>query len=741
MAQAFLHQPIRLMTVWSIVLNVSCLEVHAFDLQSKRLVIPKVSQAPQLDGDLDNDPTWNSAVLIDDLHQISPNEYTQPSEKTEFYLMYDEDNLYFGAKVYYKNTDDITAQVLRQGDRIFDDDRVTLVLDPFGQRRSGVALSVNANGVRQDGIFVGVSEFNRDWDGIWDAHTRFTGYGWSTEVVIPYKTLSFDPQVDTWGVNPWRDYQKNQEVIGWSSLNRSMDPGSTGMMSGIKGIRQGMGLDIVPSISSVNIKNYSPADSEFNIEPSVDLFYKITPSLSAALTVNTDFSATEIDDRQVNLDRFSLFFPEKREFFLRDLDIFEFANIGAEDDWSSFGAAERQNARPFFSRSVGLSATGDPVDLSVGGKLSGRVGDLDVGALAIHQDKFNDVDATDLLVARASYNVLDESNVGFVYTNGDPQSNLDNQVFGVDFRYRNTRLGANRLIEAQTWYQQSDTEGINDDQAAFGIKLAMPNSEGIYLVGQYQEVQANFDPAMGFVSRRGVRLRRGVSGYTWQFTDGALRTLNTSLDVREWRYIDIGNIQTADYNVRLLNLENENGDEFYFYATHRKAGLRDINDQPFANFGVILAVAEYDWSSYVIGFETSARREFSVELAYFDGEYYSGDRRQVEGEFIWRPSPHFKLASSYVYTDIDLPEGQFTTRLIDTKFEWAFSSTLSWVNLVQYDNVSENLGFNSRLHWVPRAGNDVLLVYNHNAQDTDKDNNFQSVQSQFTLKVSYTFRF
>ena len=189
------------------------------------------------------------------------------------------------------------------------------------------------------------------------------------------------------------------------------------------------------------------------------MFYKLTPSLNASLTLNTDFSATEVDDRQVNLTRFGLFFPEQRDFFLQDADIFEFGRIGQRSMDSPFARPLEENALPFFSRRIGLSATGEPVDLEGGGKLSGRAGRWTIGTLAIRQDEFENVEPADLFVGRVAANVLAESAVGLIVTDGDPLSNLDNSVAGVDFRYQNTRLPNGRTLESEAWYQQSSTEG------------------------------------------------------------------------------------------------------------------------------------------------------------------------------------------------------------------------------------------------------------------------------------------
>ena len=272
----------------------------------------------------------------------------------------------------------------------------------------------NPNGLRQEGLFQNISEEQWNWEGIWYTASTVDERGWITEIAIPFKTLSFDPSNDTWGINFRRAIARRDERTGWVSRNRNSDPSTSGTVVGLTGLEQGVGLDIVPSLSVSERRPFDGSASTTDTDPSLDVFYKITPSLTGALTINTDFSATEVDDRQVNLTRFGLFFPEKRDFFLQDADIFEFGGLEA-------------NGRPFFSRRIGLSEEGTPIDLEVGGKLTGRVGRWNIGALSVRQDDTVTaagaaVAPDNATVARASANLLEESNVGMIVTEGNPGS-------------------------------------------------------------------------------------------------------------------------------------------------------------------------------------------------------------------------------------------------------------------------------------------------------------------------------
>ena len=346
----------------------------------------RTTTPPVIDGKLD-DAAWATAALVDNLHQTSPIEYAVPEERSEIYLLYDDETLYVGARLYDPEPDKITANNLRQADNVGQDDRFYITIDPFNTRRSGYFFGLNPNGVRADGLYQNVTDFYGAWDSIFFAEAgRFEG-GWIAEFAIPLKSISFDPHTDTWGLNFSRGVVRKNENIAWVSRNRAYNPAVSGLAVGFEGLDP-RGLDVVTS-ASLRETRIAGGDTDSDFEPSLDLVYKITPLLNGSLTFNTDFSATEVDDRQVNLTRFGLFFPEKRDFFLREADIFEFGRIGAQQDNISVTQPSRENGRPFFSRRIGLSGTGQIVDLDYGAKVSGRVGNWDIGALSIRQGEYD----------------------------------------------------------------------------------------------------------------------------------------------------------------------------------------------------------------------------------------------------------------------------------------------------------------------------------------------------------------
>jgi hypothetical protein len=731
------------------------------DPGQKTVQIARTAARPVIDGALD-DAAWANAARIDNFHQVNPVEYAEPSERTEIYLLYDDDALYVAARI-FTPPGEITANVMRQGASITQEDSLFVTLDPFNTQRGGYFFGLNAHGVRFDGLYRNVSEYYSDWDSIWDAAAqRFDG-GWTAEYEIPFKSLSFDPNSDTWGLNFSRSLETRNEDMAWVSRNRRWDPSSAGIMTGLAGLDQGIGLDAVPSASLTNrrvLRTDDPATpavepeldtSEDDFEPSLDLFYKLTPQMNASLTFNTDFSATEVDDRQVNLTRFGLFFPEKRDFFLREADIFEFGRIGASDGTGALSNAERQNARPFFSRRIGLGELGEPVDLNYGGKISGRAGRFEVGALSIRQDEnpLAAVDDTTLSVVRAKAGIGSESTLGAVFTNGDPLNPRDNSLAGFDALYRNSRLPGGRTIEAGVWYQSTETEWFLDEapnplepdgaDSAAGFGISVPSNNKFRGAFSTRRVEANFYPALGFTSRTDVRDYAGQIAYTHRPASGWWQSLFFNLDGQRIEGLN-GRLQSQQIGLTPIQMHNRTNDMLYIRSNFEK----EVLDVPFEiRPGTIIPVGEYSFDDHGIEWGFSAHRRLSGRLARTDGGFYNGTRVRTFGNFTWTPSPRFRTGVGFNIQEIDLPvdNGKFTTRIVNTNFDIVFSSRLSWTNLIQYDNVSEVLGLNLRLNWIPEAGRDFYFVINHNLQDFDEDNRFHSLAADVVAKASYTFRF
>jgi hypothetical protein len=569
----------------------------------KSFIAGKASQVPTIDGVVD-DAEWQDAATIEDFHQLLPVEFAPPAERTTVKVMYDSDALYVGALLFNQDPGRISARVLKQGDALLADDRFSVVVDTFHDRRNGYLFMVNPNGVRRQGLFQNTTNLNFDWKGIWQTRARRTDFGWSAELRIPLKTVAFDPATDDWGINFEREIPGRNTSSGWSSRNSQVNPGSAGVVRGLSGLSQGLGLDVVTSANGSRRKRSEDPDDEWSVEPSLDVFYRPTPTLTAALTVNTDFSATDVDDREVNLTRFSLFFPERRGFFLEGADFFEFARLDASNDEdSAIPDSSRQNGRPYFSRQIGLAADGTPVDIIAGAKLTGRVGRWNVGLLDVQQDDYGEVESQNLLVARGAANVLEESSVGFIATHGNPRSNEENSVGGVDFRYRNSRLPGGNVFEGEAWYQISRGDVDSDDEA-FGVRLRVPNTVGWRGGVSVKELGENFDPALGFVNRRGIRDHIAEVGYARRTSGELLQTIYAGVDAQQIDRLT-GALESRLVVLRPLEIETRSAD-----ALRLRSYLNtEVLVEPFEIApGVVIAPGRYDFDEYELSVETGAQR-------------------------------------------------------------------------------------------------------------------------------------
>ena len=684
----------------------------------------RVDVPPVLDGVLD-DPAWERAAFVEDLHIVVSDEFGTPGERSRVYVAFDDDNLYFAARFYDSKPETIVAKVLSKRDVSFGEDGFSVTLDPYDQARTGYMFDVNPNGMRSEAIYTDKDLQNWDWEGIWDAAARIDGEGWTAEVAIPLKTLSFDPARDAWGVNFTRWHGVDSEQFGWMSYNRSQDLSRTGLVTGLAGLQQGHGLDVVPGLRAGATRNHETDEDDDFLEPSLDVFWKITPSLTAAVTLNPDFSGTTADTRQINLTRFDLFFPEQRAFFLQDSDIFQFAGL------------EEQSGIPFFSRRIGLDDEGEALTLDAGLKLAGRAGPLSVGVLGVRQDATVGPDSVDLFVGRAAVNVLAESSVGAIVTSGNPDPRVDNSLVGVDFRYLNTRIGGDRTIEATAWFQQTDTEGLDGDDAGYGLSFAMPNSEGWSGEIVHKVLEENYFPALGFAARTDFAATSGGFGYTWRPENSRVRKVQTEIGAEFVEPIN-GTDRSHEIEVKLFEVENQSADRLeleHLFVEEEFADAFEISE------GVVIPAGAYNFDQTCVTLYTGEQRVLSTESTVCEGGFYDGSIFAFETRTTWRPSKHLKVIFGGEYNDIDLPQGDFITRLATLNLDVAFSTAWSWENFIQYDNVSDTVGLNSILRWIPRAGQETVLAFNTQHEDFDRDGRFRSYTSDVTIKLSYTFRY
>jgi len=692
----------------------------------------RTTEAIRLDGRLD-EPAWQRAPPIGVLRQREPVENNEPSEDTVVRVLYNDDALYIGVVSHDRSPREIVSTQLTRDANLDVDDRITVVLDPFLDHRNGFFFQVNPAGARADGQVSNNSEtLSPDWDGIWNAAARISDEGWIAEIEIPFKTLRFKPGQSVWGFNVERQIKRRQETDRWAAPRQNIWIGNlaeAGRLEGLDGIRQGFSLDVRPYLSG------GAENSDGSLTGGIDIFKNVTPNVNAAVTVNTDFAETEADIRQVNLTRFPLFFPEKRTFFLEGAGVFDVA-----------GLANTTDIRPFFSRRIGLveSTTDDnlTVPLRVGVKVTGRQSDYNIGVLDLETDARSDVGLPEglvtrqnLMAARVSRNILQQSWIGGIVTHGNPTGG-GNTLIGADARFATSTFRGNKNLSLAMYVLGTDDQVNKTRGTASGFTIDYPNDRWDVALS-WKQIGENFQPALGFVPRVGIRKtdlnmafqprpeQWGIRQFFFEFRPTYITNLENR--VENWR------VFTAPFNTR-----TESGEHLEWNYIPEFEHL----DEPFEiASGIIVPAGSYQWTRFRAEANTATKRTWVVDAALWWGGFYGGTRRQLEFGVTLKPNTHVALSARTERNDVVLPQGTFYTQVITARADYNFTADVSWANLAQYDNESRIAGLQSRFRWILQPGNDLFLVLNRGWVRTLDDNRFEPSFDRGSAKVQYTFRF
>lgn len=708
---------------------------------TRTAVVTATAEPIAVDGVLD-EPVWRKAPKIGDLIQRQPVPGQVPSERTDVTLVYDEDALYIGVVAHDSEPHRVIGTQMARDASLNSDDRIEIVLDTFRDQRSAFYFATNPAGALVDGLTFANGQLNTDWDAIWDVRTRRTEQGWVAEFVIPFKSLSFPPGRSVWGFNFSRNVYRKLEDIRWSGARletKFLQVSEAGEITNLDGLTQGIGLDVRPFVAGSALHLGETGQDDVTGKPGLDLFYSVTASLRLTGTVNTDFAETEVDERQINLTRFSLLFPEKRAFFLEDAGVFSFASTGPEPPGGI--PPSGADVYPFFSRRIGL-LEGEEVPIDVGAKLTGRIGRSDVGVLAVRTGELEDVvEPKSLVVARMKWNLFQQSYVGALFTGGDPASGKSGETYGVDLRLTTSRfLGGSRNFDVTAYAARSVNAGRSREDWSWGFSARYPNDKYDAQV-LVREIQENFDPALGFIQRDNVRMLRLAASYNPRPKD----------------FLDIQQMFHDVYYTRFTRLDNGEVESWDLYVTpfdwHLNSGdsihsLLDFNPRyerlfdPFEiSPGVVLAPGEYRFTRFGSFFASAAKRRLSGSFGVNWGDYWSGKAEEVRAGLTYKLPPWLTVSLDFNKTFARLPEGGFTATIVTSRLDYSASPRLSFSNLIQYDNRSRNLGWQSRLRWTLRPGSDFFFVFNQGWIHEEGNLRFRPQDSKVSGKLQYTFRF
>jgi len=684
-----------------------------------------------LDGRLDED-VWMRAVPATNFMQVDPNNGQPATEQTEVRFVYNAEKLYMGVSLFDSEPDKLIYYQMGRDGFLQADDKLQWAIDTFNDGRSSYWWEMNPLGSMADSLR-GNNANNRQWDGIWDARATRSEIGWTLEIEVPFRTMNFNPDSDGWGVNFQRTIARKNEVsiwMGWprnQGLNRMAN---AGLLTGIRNVTQGHSLDVKPYVvgTSESFPGRGDASVTNDANVGVDLFYNLTPQLRANLTVNTDFAQSEVDARQVNLTRFSLLFPEKRDFFLDGSLFFDFASGG--DDLI-----------PFFSRRIGLDERGAPQRINVGSKLTGQAGAYDIGVLQVQTGEEGGVLGEDFAVMRIKRRILRESYLGALYTLRDTRGgSIDTrQTIGVDFRLATSGFLGSENLNANGYFLHATNPLDTGKSSAFGVELSYPN-DPLNAQVAYTEIQENYDAAVGFTRRTGFRnINPRVewtprpSRHPWirRFNFGG--EMDWFLDPRDNRLL------TREIDVTAFEVDLHTQDSIQFHVVPTYERLEEsFRIAP----EVTLPVGqEYSFTRYRIQGSTTSRRPLALSPQAEWGSFYSGDRLRLGLTANLRAAPGQMFTFTNEWNRVSLAEGRFYTRLYRMIAETQFNPRIALVNNVQYDSQSAVVGWQSRFRWILTPGNGVYFVYTHNWLEDPLRNRFSTLDKRLASKVLYTYRF
>lgn len=685
-----------------------------------------------LDGRLD-EPVWQRADPADAFLQQEPVEGGPPSERTEVRVAFDRNALYLGVRAFDDPSGILAFQ--RQRDAgLGSDDRFMWVIDTFLDGRSAYFFEINPAGLMGDGLLrVGSgNSLNKSWDGIWEARVGRDAEGWTAEIRIPFRTLNFDRGLDAWGINFQRTIRRRNEELLWSGHRRTQGlfrPVHAGRLVGLADLSQGLGLEARPYVA-VSHAGAGTAASRSSMDVGVDVGYSLTPGLRAALTVNTDFAETDVDDRQVNLTRFPLQFPEKRQFFLEGSGVYSFAPASG--------------VNPYFSRRIGLGPDGRPVPIVYGARLGGQAGAYDLGLLQIRTGAQGDLPAETFTVGRIRRNILAQSAIGLVYTRRATDAPPDaaavpvRQTIGADLELTTSQfLGRyNAQFESfYVWHSDPLSTGTPArERTARGLRVSFPNDVWQGHVS-FREFGREWDPAVGFAPRRGFRRVQPTVGWHPRPGGRLVRQLQFQGSL-EYLTDLTGRLETQRVSVTPIGVDLHSGDEAGVEVT----SMVERIDEPFEiSDGVVIPPGAYRFTDVEAAVRTARRRRISGSLEWRSGEFWSGERTRLEGDLTLRPLDGVTLTTEWERQAVALPEGRFTTQLLRLRASWHASPWTSLTTSTQFDNVSNTLGLFARLRWIVRPGSDVYLVYTHDwRQDAGA---WTTISRGGTTKVNVTHRF
>jgi len=652
----------------------------------------------EIDGDLDEDD-WQKADIIANFTQNDPDEGKPCSEKTRVAVLFDESNLYIGIWAFDSQPERINAREFKQDFDWSLDDHLKIILDPMADKRNGYLFVINPNGARADvQVTEGGAGFNHDWNYVWKAAVERDEEGWFIEIQIPLAGLKFPAgNQKAWGFNLERYIRRNNETSRWQGWNRNFSfqqLTQAGKLTGLSLNEQGYRFEFKPSLSA-GFEKSAGQTIQSKAKLSADLNYRLSSTHRLHLTANTDFSQAESDRQEINLSRFSIFFPEKREFFLDGKDLFQF----------SLG----QDASLFYSRQIGISGERE-VPIPFGGRVTGKSGGTSLGVLSMQTAKTDSLPSANYSVVRLKQDVLDESNIGLILTS-HRDSRHYNYLYGLEANYATSEfLGESNLEMGASLAQSFASDEPGRQNTGYKAYLDLPN-DFINFEIFTARIGKDFNPGIGYLRRQNYQLY--YSALEFKPRPRFLPAVNfleiVPFEMEYYLNDQTGRLETANMEFRPVGIELRSGDRAEFNIQH-------FFDHPAEAFELIddlsVSPGRYWFTRYETGLESSAGRPVFGEIQYTFGRFYEGSRQSLEAALGFHPSGKFNLSADWEHNRLNFDGQTVSTDELGARLEYNLNTSLFTSIFGQWNNEDKEVLLNYRLNWMFLPGSYFYLVLN-----------------------------
>ena len=684
----------------------------------------RIEKAPEFDGILD-EALWETIKPATDFIQQNPEEGAPSTERTEVRIAFDDSNLYFGIICFDRQPENIVVTQNRRDGTLLDTDSVQLLIDTYNDGQNAFVFGTSPTGVEFDAQVTkagqtrgsgggparaggaggggaqraGAAAFNLNWDGVWRVRSQVTARGWESEIVIPFRTLRYKPGANlTWGLNISRNLRRRNELSFWSPVSRAFEFTQIELAGQLQGIeaKTHRNLKLLPYVIGGVSQDFRLAEgrTKRKINGGLDLKYSLTPGLTLDGTVNTDFAQVEVDDVQINLTRFDLFFPEKRPFFLENSGFFEFGSP--------------REVEIFFSRRIGLDENRQEVPIDGGARMSGKVGKYQIGLLNMQTRNVEGrTPANNYSVGRVSRELPNRSSIGLIAVNRETVGSLEgvgafNRTFGAD-----ANIGIGKYGNWFNFVAGTQTPGLEGGAHTYSSRFEYDDAAHQFNVS-YLEVGENFNPEVGFVRRVRFRKPSAFYRYTYYPKKGAWRTIEPHASIQNWYTLGT-NEKESGFEHYHVDSRLQNGGRLGLAYNRNFERLR----VPFRVFpGVRIPVGAYQFGETIANFRSDPSATFFGGGTFAVGDFYSGDITAYNLMGGVRKGQNLTWMLTWARNMIDLPVGEFHTDLASLRFNWSITPKSYFQTLSQYSNRTNQMSHNIRLGLLSTSSTGLYVVYN-----------------------------